>query len=194
MTIPVDFGQANLRFTGLLVPTGAEVTMGFDVSNYAGTVAEAALDVGEAWITHLMPNLSDQLVLSSVMMKFGPDATGPSSEQGMAVNAGGDTAAAASPNVTYLIRKQTALGGRAGRGRIYVPGVVENAITSAGNVETGKRGALQADIEAWGVALSTLFLFPVVLHGAGSPVTVPTPITGWDVDLQAATQRRRLRR
>lgn len=100
-------------------------------------------------------------------------------------------------NTAFLARKQTNLGGRRNRGRMYIPGVPESWVTGAGVVPIGNVGDINTALGKLlvGGLIHTAFGFlgqPVLLHQSGSQT--PTEI----VDLQAqrivATQRRRLRR
>lgn len=194
MEIPSGYAQANLAFTGTGFPTGAEITLGLDVSVYAGTPNDAALDVAQSWntvgIDALVP---PSCHLTSVEVKYGPSATGPT---GLWT---GDIAGTASgeqmqPGTAILVRKITALGGKAGRGRFYHPGVIEEQVTAAGDLTSTPLSNWQSALDDWLSTLQAADLSPVVLHAAGSPLSTPTPITALQVDGRVATQRRRLRR
>lgn len=192
MEIPAGFAQANFRFGGTGVPHGAEFTLGLDVDAFSGTAADAATAAGGAALGYLLGPLCTTVTLTEVLVKFGPTDTGPSGVY-PAAGVGGNSNAQAPPNVAYLVRKQTALGGRAGRGRFYLPGVDESQIGPGGVLAGALIPTLQTAIDDFAADLATSFLIPVLLHGAGSPITTPTPITGLDLDSTVATQRRRLR-
>src|SRR3972149_1785273 len=120
MPIPSGFGQVNYRFSGAGAPSGAEVTFGFTVPG-GDDPTTAGGDLITAWNATDMPDLySLSLTFEEVLVKFGPDATGPSAVT-PAGGAGG-LGAAGGPQQAYLVHKHTALGGRQGRGRFYVPG------------------------------------------------------------------------
>lgn len=193
MTIPSGYAQTNLRFTGAGCPTGAEITWGWDISAYASDVDTLAEDVFTAWGNEVMVYLSDQITLSSCLAKFGPDATGPSAIFSGSVG-GGDTSDSGYPGASLLVRKNTAAGGRAGRGRIFVPGIPEAAIGPDGVVDSGKVTQLNTGVTDFLIVLGTPNLEPVILHQPGSPLTTPTPITSISAQGQIATQRRRNRR
>jgi hypothetical protein len=97
-------------------------------------------------------------------------------------------------NCALLVRKRTALGGRRGRGRMYLPPfpLAEGGIDHAGKVDP-------ALVSAWTASSQQAFnegVSPVLLHATSpkSPTPPPTPITSFLVDSMIATQRRRLRR
>lgn len=97
------------------------------------------------------------------------------------------------PNCALLVRKITASGGRRGRGRFYLPGVIEAYADGAGLIDSGTIAILQTNA---GTMLSNLLLdadiAQVVLLHSTAPFT-PTVITNFVVQNRLATQRRRLR-
>ncbi len=194
MLIPDGFAQANIRFTGANLPSGAEVTLGLDKRTFLGSPVAAATAVLNAFQKPIMrARIVTQTTISSCLVKFGPQATGASGEfsnplTGTAANE------PASPNVTWLIRKNTAAGGRTGRGRMYLPGISEPALSGAGVIIPAEITAMNDAMAALLLELQNAELDPVVLHAPLSPVTTPIAITSLTVDSTVATQRRRLRR
>jgi hypothetical protein len=100
----------------------------------------------------------------------------------------------ASANTAYLVHKNTAFGGRTGRGRCYIPGVVEASVGPDGDLLDATQTAITTDFQAWRTEIIALDLVPVVLHGPGHGALAPRPITSFACDGFAATQRRRMRR
>lgn len=94
-------------------------------------------------------------------------------------------------NCAFLIRKGTALGGRQGRGRMYLPPfpIAETQVNHLGQLVAASQASLQGKINSW--------LLPeiekVLFHDASQGAMAPTPITSFLVDARIATQRRRLR-
>lgn len=193
MTIPNGFAQINWILSGSSLPTGAQVTMGVDVSGNPGTPEDLANFAINQWDTYFAPSIVDGYVLTACLVKFGPDATGPSALVGTTVNgeAPGDPAP---PNLAYLVRKNTAFGGRAGRGRMYIPGVPEEQVTGAGVLDGTWRANLEASLELSRADFDGVAYPWVLLHQPGSPISSPTPITSVSVQSVCATQRQRLRR
>ena len=97
------------------------------------------------------------------------------------------------PNCAVLVRKITAIGGHAFRGRIYLPPcfISEGNINEAGILNAADRTVVQDRINTWEGIVVTGSYGLILLHS--SVLVAPTPITSWIVDSQIATQRRRLR-
>lgn len=193
MPIPSGYAQITHGFSGTGMPTGGAVTLGVDISGYGDPPGDLADIAAGAWNTEMMPFLSDQISLASTLVKYGPDATGPSGTSSIG-GTGGDTSDSGYPGACALIQKQTAAGGRAGRGRMYVPGIPEAAIGPDGVLDSGKAAQLLAGFGDYLLTLTTAGVVPVVLHGVGSPLSTPSVITNFNVSSQVATQRRRNRR
>lgn len=189
MALPIGYCRATLLFGGGAQPTGAAVVLGFD-NGTAGAPAIVGDAIYQAWQAECLPLQNDTTDFVGVLVKFGPESVGPSglfSE----VNSGGATGSAATPNVAYLAHKNTLLGGRQGRGRMYIPGVSEDDVDGAGNLDTGVVTAWTDALEEFFGACAFLGLEHVLLHG---DELTPTPVANTTCDGRVATQRRRLRR
>jgi hypothetical protein len=193
VVIPAGYAQANFVYTGSAVPTGAEWTLGLDISGVAGTPLAVATLLETAYTaagftSHIATNCN----LSFIEVKFGPDSTGPSATLSVSFTSSGGTGVG--PNTSWLVQKLTLDGGRAGRGRAYVPGVPESSNGESGNLLNADVAALQTDFDQFQTSIEGNDLYGMVLHGAASPLEVPSLITAFQVDDVSATQRRRLRR
>lgn len=194
MEIPSGYCQANYLFTGSGVPTGAEMTLAWSLSAFSGSAQDAADALVVAWNQTAIDDMyADTVALSGILVKFGPTATGPSA-LGVTASVGASTSPAVTPNTAALVLKQTDFGGRAGRGRMYFPGIPEVKFDQSGTMDETWRAALETELNDMVAAAILADLSPVLLHGAGSPLSTPSPITGLAVSGTAATQRRRLRR
>lgn len=194
MVIPAGFAQVNFIHTGTSVPSGAEWTLGIALPSTAIDPADVAEDIAAIWIASGLRGLMTAgVLLNRILVKFGPDATGPSAEE-VVVLSGNITSPGIQPGTALLVKKMTLIGGRAGRGRLYFPGLPEADVEANGSIGGPYLAAAQTAFEAFRVAMNTALLTPVVLHSAASPLSTPTPITQFSVQGVAATQRRRLRR
>jgi len=135
--------------------------------------------------------LADDCDVSGVLVKLGPNETGaqflrPTSLAGTIGSPG-------YPGVSALVQKQTSIGGRKGRGRLFWPCVPEGNVAVGGALT----GTLQANLQSMFDDVLTDMAaadFPLMLlHSEGVPQS-PYEITALSVQNQTATQRRRNRR
>lgn len=191
--IPTGYAQANFRYSGGGLPNGAEWTLGLDISSAIGGPAGVADDLITNYSATIRTVLPAATVLTGVLVKFGPNDLGPSAEVATSVPGTGG-GVQTSPAVAILIRKVTAIGGRPGRGRFYLPGVQESEVENTGLLTPAFVAGLQSEVDDFFAELVSSGMPPVLLHSETSPVAVPTPITSFQVDSRVATQRRRQRR
>lgn len=191
MFIPEGYGQINLIMSGDSAPTGAQCTFGFQIAGVGLSPEQAADAWGDAWQNNIMPNLSSSLSFDAVLAKFGPNETGPFFLQSRTATGGG-AAAGEAPMVAILAQKQTGFGGRAGRGRIFIPGIPAASVDTDGAVAGAVITALNDDLADLLLAVSVADVPAALLHN--DPGLEPYEITALTVASQAATQRRRNRR
>lgn len=188
MIIPLGYAQVTHNFVTSGIGRRAAITYGVQLEGTDFGETRAA-NLYTAFQTEVMPQLTTNLLHAGVTIKYGPTATGAFFEHA-GTGVGGKSGEGMSPNNAYLVRKRTALGGRANRGRLYLPGVDENNVNEAGQVGDTASGLIQDAIDDWEAALETIEMPMVILHtGSGDP----TPVTSLIVDNTLATQRRRLR-
>jgi hypothetical protein len=193
VVVPVGYAQVTIGFTGSAVPTGAAVTFGLDISAGPATPALVAVAVDNAYFSSGIPTqIATGANETSILVKFGPDNLGPSAE--IATNNPGTGGSSGVPNTAWLVRKVTALGGRAGRGRFFLPGVPEAEVDPSGIIDSSSVTGMQTAVDDFFSELAVGGMIPVLLHSEGSPLNIPTEITSHEVQSLAATQRRRLRR
>lgn len=189
MIIPVGFAQVNYRFTGGGVPRGAECTLGVDHQAFVGTTADLADAMATLWEDNWLPQQITDISLASVLVKKGPNTTGQSAEVFPGLQ-GPNALQGTPPQVAILVKKVTALGGREGRGRMYIPGYSEGDVTTAGEITGADLTSLQASADTFLSDAIAADIQPVLLHNSA---TAPTEILSFQVDSRVGTQRRRLR-
>lgn len=193
MHIPNGFGQINwhLGITGSTRP--AEVTLGVELSSFAGTPDDAAETARDEFAAAFLASVTEDVFLQETTIKYGPNDVGP---VGTAAGGGSGAFATAtsSPQVCYLISKKTALGGRKHRGRMYMPGVAESNVDSGGFILTAEVTFFQDKVDDFLTAMTAANLVPCLLHGEADAAMAPDTITQFIVQSKAATQRRRLRK
>ena len=191
--IPLGYAQANFRYAGSALPHGAEWTLGLNLEGGGLTPVQVAEDLhGFYEAANFDTEMPSSMALQEVYVKFGPSETGASGVFTGTVTGTGSTATA--PNCSWLIHKNTASGGRAGRGRMYIPGVEEATVGVDGDLDNTAVALMQTSSNTFWTAIGGSTFSPVVLHSEGSPITTPSVITSFTVDGACATQRRRMRR
>jgi len=206
LNLPSGYYQASMIFTGAGVPQGAAIVFGGNQG--IAPPATIASAINAAWVANLRPEFSSSIMLAGTRVKCGPMEDGPFAYSSSG-SAGTKAGTLFPPNVSFLIRKNTAIGGRQGSGRIYMPGVGDSLADDAGNVTGAYRTTLNTAWSAFLTALGSASAPMVLLHShgayskmVGDPAQIeivivapraPTPVTDLSVDSVLATQRRRLR-
>lgn len=188
MRIPVNFSQVNLRFTGVVLPRGAEVTFGVFQGSGVGP-ASTADKVLANWTSNLKSIQSSQITLASILVKNGPNVDGPFIELGVGT-AGSDGSGIVGPQVCALIRKNTNFGGRKGRGRLYWPGVLRDDAGGDGVISGSQITAYNS---AWNSFLDDMAADDAPLYLLHADSTSPYQIASFSAQTPTATQRRRIR-
>lgn len=208
LVIPDGYAQITHHFTGLNVPNGAAVVYG--VANGpdadANTVAE---DLQDLWLDHVNARMTSDVSLQSTTTKLGPNDVGPIGFFNDGPHPGAQSATSNPPNVSYLVAKRTALGGRRNAGRIFIPGTDADVIDDAGQLGSVFFDAFQDDLNDWLTALDTATYTMVLFHGpktewqliGGQPrrvaiagaIPAPTVVSVLELGDTVSTQRRRLR-
>lgn len=169
-------------------------TWGVNVGSSA-SVPDLPERAATAWEDHLAAQTSTVVQLTRVTLKVGPVSTGPTYEflSGAVGTNGGSLPP---PNCAVLVKKLTAVGGRKGRGRMYLPGIssVSGSLDSGGNFGSVAAGDVQSAIEDMAADIEDTDppgpADMVLLH---SDATTPTSIVSYLCEQRLATQRRRLR-
>lgn len=193
--IPEGFAQVKLRWQ--INSTGEEVISTFGVHPASGHTAQEICDDIFDLLTPINLMLYHDLI-STQYSVAGVDATlmtstGPVGAEHTEVIAGTAGGTPSVSQVSILVKKTTARGGRHGRGRMFLPACFcpEANIDEVGQIQSSNRGTLTAMLEGTLAVLGTSDYPMVLLH---SDSTSPDPVTHLNLDPIVATQRRRLRR
>jgi len=171
--IPVGFGQVSYVFAGGPAgPGGAMVTLGLDVPPDVAP-AEMAEDLWDAFSTNIMPGLSSSLLFTEARLRFAV-TTGEIVQSFFGETVGGDTSESSPPNVAWPVIKFSAFGGRANRGRWFLPGIPEDIVDPSGAINGDATDALNTQLGAFIADLAAANFVPVVLHS--DPELAPTVI------------------
>lgn len=157
---------------------------------------ELAEDLHTAWGNFIVvPLYGDTYQLTRTEVRIGQDGGEPIQGVHSAIVSGVGTGARLPQNCAVLVQKRSASGGRANRGRMYVPGTLgEASVSDAGAISpsnlTGQQDAFTDLFEALDTGFGSFVTGMVVLH---SSALAPTPVTSLIVQALISTQRRRLR-
>lgn len=117
-------------------------------------------------------------------------------ERAVAIAGTGSTTNVAA-NSAVLVHKRTAVGGRKGRGRLFLPWyVADTNVDEVGFITPATVTTLQSYMDSFRAALNTNNVPMRLLHSPdkNGVLLAPTAVTDLVVDPQIATQRRRLGR
>lgn len=186
-------GYMNVQI-GMVAPNGrhALVSCGATAEgelSTAATAAFAAAQDSDYWT--VVASASWHMTLARLVIGTS-DPSAPIVFEASGDETGGGSSEGIQPATCLLVRKKTLLGGRAGRGRTFLPGLVEGGVSPAGFL-TGDTAAVLAAGEAWWdeIISTGLDSTPVLLHTTDEHE--PSVITAFEASSQVATQRRRLR-
>jgi hypothetical protein len=193
--IPVGYGQARLVWQRIGAPRESIVTFGYnpsavDPSLHAAAIYTIVTASNRPCIAASMDFDWQFLRVDTTEVDEGGEQTGSSG----GVITGSISAASMTPQCAILITKNTALGGRRNRGRMYVPPIYpeEQSVDYNGTIGGTQRTNLQTRWDGVLSALAAASIPMVILHRS-APFT-PTEVTSLTVQSLIATQRRRLRK
>lgn len=199
MPVPIDFYDATFVFKAATGNREMTFSIGMEDSILAGSrsAEEAADDMYDAAaqpgsIGAINSMIDDYTFVGTSVAKG--TATGDQVGQHFAPLVGTVTDSCVPANCAVLVKKNTALGGRRFRGRIFQPPTLlnEGAVDASGNIAAGGVAAIQATWDQFSGQLVANGYLPVLFHqGVGAPA--PTLISSLQVTSLIATQRRRLR-
>ena len=203
LNLPSGFAQHTLVWGGTAFPTGAVSTFCTAVPAGVTNPATAASSIASStttsgvgwWISgNGWPNA---VTLVKVITKFGPVGTGPFGEVSVGTT-GGAATDPLPPSVSTLVKKNTNLGGRRGRGFMFLPSFGENILGVGFTIDATTLSTVNGRFATWHSDLISDGFTPVLAHrydpALGESPLAPTTIQNWTVQALVATQRRRLRR
>lgn len=198
MFIPTGFANFVCTYNFEGDPEPMITGLGIDVSDWGGVDSDGVDALLATWFGDVLDgNEGDTVTVGPATMQVGQDVGPPVTIQGADSFTGTESAFPLWPNTSTLIRKVTSLGGRHGRGRMFLPGQsIRSAISPAGLIDPGFLTDFNANLATFfghlvaGTGLPGASP-PVLLHSEDTPS--PTPITALVAQQKLATQRRRLR-
>lgn len=190
--IPIGAAQVNLKFTGNGLKRGAQVTYGVACGDGMAPEVVAQASINAVSTSDLMEHISNQVIISSVYVKKGPNLTGVQLE--VASNLPGEELLpAVPPNTAMLVKKVTPMGGRMNTGRLFWPGVPKDVNDGTGSIAAGSVQVYQGYFDRFLDALADFGTPMILLHSSEAIQGIPQSVMKLTVQPLLATQRRRLR-
>jgi len=136
-----------------------------------------------AWKSKLMPQICSYYQLDHVEVA----SPAGSVSSTIAPSSGGNTGTPNATNACYLVKKQVAAGRR---GRLFLPGVSENALQPDGSIKSSSYNSVQSAVSALYTELVAIGLQPILIRADGSEQVV----TEFLLSHWSGVQNRRFRR
>ena len=204
-----EYCRISHFFTGQGLPTGGAVVYCVHI-DAPQAVEVTAQDAHDNFGTTVVPWLCEDITLTSTLCKEGPDDTGGSAYISNPDYTGTEPDPSSPPGTAALVIKNTAGGGRRGKGRMFVPGLADAVVEDGGLLQSAFQLNLLGGLEDWQTAMAASGIPLYLEHGpetvwrlvGGQPrripvagaVPDPTAITTLSLTNQVGTQRRRNRR
>jgi hypothetical protein len=199
VVIPPDFAEVSIELRNEGDPDSWYVTWGIDITAGSSDYNMAAVKCGTVFSQAFKADLTPRTTIVGAHLRIG-QADGPPLVVFQPNGDVGTSSGAHLPqNCALLVTKITPLGGRRGKGRMFLPGVlVDSAVNEVGVIQTDVLVALQSDCDVLynglGDELQGGPLPMVLLHNDGlTEAPGPTVITGLQAKGTISTQRGRLR-
>lgn len=191
MFIPVGDTYLIWSFLQGGLPHECSTALGFAGAIGDADEAELALQLMVSELNGFFP---DTVTFTGGEAKVGQDGTDPLTFPVAFSSVGQISADGDPPQVSTLVQKRTARGGRSGRGRCYLPAPPNDQTTAGGGLEEAWRSDVEDAYVAGVTAIATdsglSLSTPLLFHEAAEEGDV---ITSFAVANRVATQRRRLR-
>lgn len=191
--IPPGFAEITMPITHNGLARSAAVVFGLELDGIGPDADQIASAMQGLFVATLGTRIDNSCNIGPARAAVGQDgglpvlgfASGPV-QAGRSLNS-------VPPALAVLIDKRTGLGGRRGRGRMYLPWALpEGNVNEVGLIDTSEVNLTQAAAVDWLDGFASQLAIPVLLHDEGlSAVPPPTPITSVLVSSVVSTQRRR---
>jgi len=190
--VPIGYVDVWMRYLQAGDPEPMYTSLGFEIEEPPFTQANA-LALSNFLNDCLGPVISGDVNWTGSLCKVGSDG-GDLIYEVSTFDPGGVASAPLPNNCAVLVRKRTEIGGKRGRGRMFIPGVSREGVDGAGMLNTGTKNA-------WSAATALIFNAngtantnvgqPVLFHQ--TPPYEPSVIVSLSVHPKISTQRRRMR-
>lgn len=196
LIVPPGFGLAAWIFTASSGTPPFVTTLGVDLDGAGGDFVEAANLLFDAWTASFTAQMDNDLTLDRVNLRVGQDGPGGSVDSDRVPMAMGRSGTSTAWANSALVRKSSNELGRRGRGRMFIPGLLNNTeVEQDGTILGTRRTTIQGLLNTFFTEVgdpTTGAGFPPVLLHSTAPAD-PTPITGLTLSDVIGIQRGRIR-
>lgn len=199
--IPPGYAEVSQELRRSGYPRSAYVTYGIKVRGTVGVNLTLAEQAYEAFTLPMRNYMDSDVVFGRCRVVIGQDAAEPLVDEFAGQLNGQASRESPPPAIAILVTKNTGVGGRRNRGRMFIPWYApEGSISEVGTLTTGVISNIQSNVNDMLLALQGFDADPeipswdlldgmVLLHGPG--LGAPTPVTSLTVSPTVSTQRRR---
>lgn len=184
LVIPPGFGLASIILTG---PEGTQpyvTTIGVGLADAGGDFVGVANRVFDSYASVFDTLTNDKLIFDRVSLLVGSDGGNGSVDSDLAPRQAVRSVDMAPTAMSLIARKNTAVLGRRGRGRMFIPGVLADGdVMATGAIEAASKPIFEDALEEFLTSLSLVgpSIYPIappyLLHSEGASSTSPSPIT-----------------
>nr|CRY96648.1 hypothetical protein [uncultured prokaryote] len=199
LVVPTGYALGSIHLTGADGTQPFVTTIGVNLSLYGDDYVGAANALFQAYATNIGPYTHEQWVVQKASIFIDTTAGSGSVDSDLPADPGTRTTQPQPIAMGLIARKNTAIFGRSGRGRMFLPGVLADGdVSPAGAIEPGSLPLLQAAVDAFYTDLANGIgtdepLPPFLLHSDTSPAPAPYPITGLTLAPLVGWIRKRIR-
>ena len=150
--IPPGFAEVSLEFNHPDWQDSAFIVYGVDISASGGDFEQVAATELDLWELDLKPIQDSTSTMDEVVVRIGSDPPpGPIVVLANPTPIGGASRNALPPQNAVLVRKNTLVGGREHKGRIYLPSCFssEEDVDEGGRMTVAFQGIIQTRMTAW---------------------------------------------
>lgn len=202
MPTPPGFANVSVQLTLAGLTRPAFITFGVDCIDTDPQIIAGKVNTANAAAGSLMSVFDNSVSTPEIRVSVGTDGGEDLVGQLTSVNVGATAKTTLPANCAVLVHKVTTRGGRRGRGRLFIPWIVdETSVDEAGLIAGAMITTLQSAMNTWRTALASNGVPMYLLHDASVPGTAhpttpgaPNEVTALQVDKLISTQRRRLGR
>jgi hypothetical protein len=194
VNIPTGFAQLAWHFSGPIVGRDMVTTLGVSVpTSWTPTTSDlTTIANAMANANHPLPLLQSSTTLTKVRAYVGQTGGVPGMYEKADGRAGTGAGSVFPPALCWRITKTTAQPGRTGRGRMFLPGLLESNANDAGVMLNTAITSMDTALTNLVSTLATISLIPFLLHSQVG--TTPNAITGLTCAGTVGLQKRRLGR